>query len=73
MAMAGEPLSQEVSTHSALSMDSVLEVASRLADERGPTREPTSTSGRINEEEEEDEIAVSNEDLQSTLSAEDSV
>ena len=70
-ALAGDSLSREFSS----SMKSTPEVASCAKDEgvTGPAREPTSTSGRINEEEEEDKVAVSCEDLQSMLSAEDSV
>ena len=74
-ALAGDPLSREVSTPSISSMESAPEVTSHPADEgvTRPVSELASTSGRINEEEEEDEVAVSCEDLKSTLSAEDSV
>ena len=75
VAMVGDPLSREVSTPSASSTVSTPEVASCLADKgaTGPAREMTSTSGRFSKEKEEDEVAVSYEDLQSALTAEDSV
>ena len=63
--MSGDPLSREASTPNASSTESALEVASRLVDKRStkPMHEMTSTSGHFNEEEEEDEVAVSYEDL----------
>ena len=60
--MVGDPLSREVSTPSASSMESTLEVALCPADKKvtEPMLEMTSTSGRFNEE---GEVAVSCEDL----------
>ena len=71
-AMAGDPLSKEVSTPSILFTEFILEVSSRSVDEgvTGPTSELASTSGSVSEEE---EVAVSYADLQSMLSMEDSV
>ena len=73
--MSGDPLSREVSTSSASSTESAPEVASRPADRRAaePTRETTSTSDHFSEEEEKNEVAVSCEDLQSALTAKDSI
>ena len=53
----------------------ILEVTLLPADDRvtGPAREPASTSGGINEEEEKDKVAVNYADLQFMLSAEDSI
>ena len=58
---------------SASSTEFISEVASRPADKRATelVHETTSTSGRFNEEEEEDKVTVS--DLQSVVTAEDSV
>ena len=73
--MAGDPLSREVFTSSTFSTKSTLDVASCPADKGviGPAREAVSTSGRFSEEEKEDEVAISCEDLQSTLTVEDSI
>ena len=73
--MAGDPLSREVSTPSASSTESAPEVVSCPGDKRAiePVCETTSTSCRFSEEEEEDEVAVSCEDFQSTLTTEDFV
>ena len=70
--MSGDPLSREVSTPSASFTESVPEVASRPVDMRAmePARETMSTSGHHDEEEDE-EVAVSCEDLQSSLTPED--
>ena len=75
MPMSGDPLSREVFMPSASSTESALEVASCLVDGRATelVRGMTSTSGRFSEQEEEDEVAVSYEDLKSALIAEDSV
>ena len=67
-AMAGDPLSVEVSTPSLSLTESVLKVASRLGDE-GVARlahEPATTSKRANKEEEE-EMQVSCAYLRSTI------
>ena len=62
--MSGDPLSQEVSTPSASSTESVPEVASRPMDKRAMelARETVSTFGRPDEEENEG-VAVNCEDL----------
>ena len=62
--ISGDLLSKELSTPSTSSTKSVLEVASSPMDRRAkkPECETTSTSGRQGEEE-EDEVAVSCEDL----------
>ena len=71
---SGDPFSLEVSMPSASSIESVTEVASRPMDRRAmePARETTSTSG-LHGEEEEGEVVVSYEDLQSSLTPEDCV
>ena len=73
--MSSDPLSREVSTPSASSTESAPKVASHPVDRRvaEPVRETTSTSDHFSEEEEKDEVAVSCEDLQSALTAQDSM
>ena len=73
--ISSNPLSREVSTPSATSIKFAPEVTSRPVDKRDmeSVRETMSTSGRFSEEEEEVEVVVSCEDLQSALAAEDSV
>ena len=70
--MSGDPLPREVSTPNASSTESMLEVISRPVDRRAiePASETASTLGRQSEEEEE-EVAVSYGDLQSSLTPED--
>ena len=70
--MSGEPLSQEVSMPNISSTESVPEVTSRPVDRRAiePALEAVSTSSCHGGEEEE-EVAVSCEDLQSSLTPED--
>ena len=71
--LAGDPLSREVSTPSVSSAEFAPDVASCPVDKgiAGPVRDPASTSGRINEEEKDDEVAVNYEDFQSMLFVED--
>ena len=74
VAMAGDPLSQEVSTPSVSFTKSAPEVASHPADE-GVTRlacELVSILGHISEEK-EDEVAVNCVDLKSAITKEDLV
>ena len=64
-AFASDPLSREVSKPNASSTESTPEVASSPADKRvtRTTYEAVSTSGHFSEEEKEDEVVVSYEDL----------
>ena len=73
--MSSDLLFREVSTPSASSTESTPEVAWHPVNIRAtePVREMTSTLGRFNEEEEEEEVLVSCEDLQSALTVEESV
>ena len=67
--MSGDPLSRDAFMPSASSIESALEVASSPAD-RGaaePEQEAVSTSGRQGDE--EDEVAVSCGDLQSSITS----
>ena len=75
VAMASDPLSREVSMPSASSMESIPEVTSCPANkgDTRPAHETTSTSSHFSEEKEEDEVAVSCEDLQFVLTVEDFV
>ena len=69
--ISGDPLSRDVSTPSASSSDPTLEVIFRLVD-RGaakPEQEAVSTSGRLDDAEEE--IAVSYGDLESSITLEE--
>ena len=72
--MSGDPLFREVSTPSTSFTESAPEVASRPTGRRVTelVREIMTTLGRLGEEE-EDEVAVSCEDLQSLLTTEDCV
>ena len=73
-AMAGDPLSQEVSMPSISFTEFAPEVASSPVDEgvTRPARDMASTSSCVSEEE-EDEVAVSCTDLKSVIADEDSV
>ena len=72
---AGDPLSKEVSIPSISFTESAPKVTSCPVDEgvTRPAHELASTSSRISEEEEEDEVAVSYVDLRFMITEEDSV
>ena len=63
--MSGDPQTREVSAPTASYTESTLEVTSRPGNRRAAesVSEAASTLGRFSEEEEEDEVAVSCEDL----------